>query len=427
MAGAVRAIRARPPRTAAVLALGAALAAVLAVVSGSGGGSYSVTAEFSEVNGLVEGAPVEVAGIRVGKVESIGLGADGLPRVAMSVSDRYPLHRGASADLRVASASGEQNAFVELSAGQGPGLPPGTTLQAPAGSEPVTVADVLSTFNSGTRENVHAALAGLDATLTGQGGDLAALLRNAPVALGNTAEATRQVDSDRVALRSLVESGGRVAGALASSRDALGTAADRLASVLAVTAGRQRELAQAAARLPAGLRSPTVALNRLDGSIGTLRALVGNARPAVERLVPFARALRPAMAAARPTLDQAAHLATAAPAELRKTQPLLKKAIPTLRRLAPTLRSATPILNQARVRTPDFFSFFSNWADFTSVYDANGHAARVGLVLPPAPDNVIDGSDSGAGQLAAPFVRTPGVLEGDPWANFRRSFLGGRR
>jgi hypothetical protein len=98
---------------------------------------------------------------------------------------------------------------------------------------------------------------------------------------------------------------------------------------------------------------------------------------------------------------------------------------PTLRTLDPVLRSAAPILDEARVRTPDFFSFFANWADFTSVYDANGHAARVGLVLPPAPDNVIDGSDNGAGSLAAPFVRTPGVLEGEPWDSYRDSFLSG--
>src|SRR4029077_10671470 len=133
------------------------------------------------------------------------------------------------------------------------------------------------------------------------------------------------------------------------------------------------------------------------------------------------------MAAARPTLGEAAHLVGEAPAELTRAQPLADAAIPALRRLAPVLRSARPILNQARVRTPDFFSFFSNWADFTSVYDANGHAARVGLVLPPAPDNVIDGSNPGAGQLEAPFVRTPGVLEGDPWKRFRKSFLGRHR
>ena len=106
----------------------ALIATVLAVVLASGPGTYSVTAEFSEVNGLVEGAPVEVAGLRVGRVESIGLGGDGLPRVGMTVSDAYPLHSGASADLRVASASGasrsrSSSTEIRRTAGSGSAAP----------------------------------------------------------------------------------------------------------------------------------------------------------------------------------------------------------------------------------------------------------------------------------------------------------------
>src|SRR6478672_6078395 len=118
MAALVRELRAHPARAAALAALVMGAAAVLAAVSSSGPGDYEVNARFAEVNGLVEGAPVEVAGLRVGRVDSIGLGSDGLPRVGLRVSDDYPLHSGASADLRVASASGESNAFVELSAGK---------------------------------------------------------------------------------------------------------------------------------------------------------------------------------------------------------------------------------------------------------------------------------------------------------------------
>jgi hypothetical protein len=83
--------------------------------------------------------------------------------------------------------------------------------------------------------------------------------------------------------------------------------------------------------------------------------------------------------------------------------------------MAPVLLRATPMLEEARARLPDFFSFFSNWADFTANYDANGHAARVGLVFTPPPLNTIGPSDDRAGQLRAPFLRTPGALEGEPW------------
>ena len=92
--------------------------------------------------------------------------------------------------------------------------------------------------------------------------------------------------------------------------------------------------------------------------------------------------------------------------------------------LAPVLRTANPMLDQARVRLPDVFAFFANWADFTSDYDANGHGARIGLVYSPAPTDPVGPSDSRPGYLDAPFTRTPGVLEAEPWTDFESSFVG---
>ena len=74
---------------------------------------------------------------------------------------------------------------------------------------------------------------------------------------------------------------------------------------------------------------------------------------------------------------------------------------------------------------PDFFSFFSNWADFTSNYDANGHGARVGIVLPPTSARRLAPDTNGAGQLAPPYLRTPGALEGAPWRDYAKSFVAG--
>jgi hypothetical protein len=118
-------------------------------------------------------------------------------------------------------------------------------------------------------------------------------------------------------------------------------------------------------------------------------------------------------------------LVTSAPADVRALNPLVGR----LRAVLPVLRSDTrsvnPILDQLRVRLPDVFSFFANWADFTADYDANGHAARVGLVFTPAPNNVIGPCSSGAGSLSVPFLRAPGAAGGQPWRNFASSFIGG--
>jgi phospholipid/cholesterol/gamma-HCH transport system substrate-binding protein len=394
------------------------------VLTRSGDGRYRVDAVFDDVNGLVSGGDVKAAGIDVGKVDSIELGRDGLPHVTMSIDDDYRLLRGATADLRSGSAAGQVNRFITLTQGKGPRLSGGSTIGIASTDQPVEVDAILSSLDAKTRADVRRTLAGIDLSTRGTGDEMAASMRHSAAALGNTADAVGQIDADGEALRTLVSSGRDLVETLAADRESLGSTAERLSSTLHLTAGRQQELARSAELLPGSLDAPETALDHLDSSIPDLRNLVASARPGVRRLVPFSKALRPALAQARPALRDAAGLIGGAPARLRSLRPVLNQAKPTLAVANPALRSAGPILDETRVRTPDFFSFFSNWADFTSVYDANGHAARVGVVLGTAPTNVIDGSDSGAGHLAAPFVRTPGVLEGEPWSDYRDSFIG---
>jgi hypothetical protein len=136
--------------------------------------------------------------------------------------------------------------------------------------------------------------------------------------------------------------------------------------------------------------------------------------------------LRDALTTARPTLRRAATLARIAPGAAERFEPVLHAVGPLLALMTPVLTRLGPMLDQLRVRLPDAFSFFANWADFTSNYDANGHGARVvGIVLPPAPTNVLSPSSNGPGQLKPPYLRTPGSLEGQPWSDYWKSFVAG--
>src|SRR4051794_36623234 len=114
MATALQRIRAHPARAVAVLALAGGAAVLALLLAGGGGSNYRVTAVFDHVEGLVPGADVEAAGVPVGSVESIAVGSDGLPHVTLSVNGDFRLRRGAVADLRALSASGEVNRFVSL-------------------------------------------------------------------------------------------------------------------------------------------------------------------------------------------------------------------------------------------------------------------------------------------------------------------------
>lgn len=409
-------------RLLGLLAAGVALALVLWPHAG---GSYRVTAVFGDVRGLVRGADVRAGGVRVGRVESIRLGADGLPRVRLSVSRSYVLRQGARAAVRVASLSSEWNDYVSLTSGAGAPLHDGAVLGPRSTSSPVQVDEALQALGPRTRGELRAVLASVNSGTAGRGRDIARTLAAAGGTLRQMAALSGDVTADGAALRTVVADTGRVTGALVSRPGSLGASLESTAALIHVTAGREQSLRATLAALPAALGQARGALASGRAAVQPLRSLIAASRPGLPQLAPTARALVPVMQSARPALASASRLAGSAPSDLRALVPLLRDARPLLASLAPVLRESGPMLDQARVRLPDAFSFFANWADFTSNYDANGHAARVGVVLPPASTRVLAPDSNSAGQLKAPYLRTPGSLEGQPWEDYQKSFVAG--
>jgi len=407
----------------------AGLVAVAALVTLliRGGGSTEIVARFDQTHGLVTGAEVRAGGFHVGKVTAIELGSDRRPRATLRLDDGFRPRAGTTAAVRLFSLAGEVNRYVDLTAGSGAPLRDGDTIPAARTDAPVELDQVLSTLDPRTRADVRGVLDGLERSTDGRGPDLGAALAHSADAVGETAELLAGIRGDGDALGDLVRQSRTVVGALARDPDAPGAAIDALAGTLDVTAARRRQLADGLRNLPAGLRSPRLALDRTATAIADLRAVVADARPAIRALIPFSARLRPALTTARPALAQAERLTRSGPADLRALRPLLRTATPVLNQLTPVLRAANPMLDQIRVRLPDVFAFFANWADFTSNYDANGHAARIGLVFAPPPLTERGPSDTTPGHLVAPFTRTPGVLEGEPWKGFEDSFVGSER
>jgi len=411
-------------RVVAPVALLAALAAVVALWSPWSGGATRVVAVFDQVHGLVEGGEVRAGGVRVGEVERIRL-VDERPEVTLRLDDGYRLRRGATADLRLASMAGETNRYVALSAGEGPLLDDGARLGVARTDQPVEVDEVLGTLDPATRREVRGLLRGVAGATRGRGADIDAALRRSARALRGTADLLADVGADGIALRDLVRSSRRLTTALAADAGAAPASADELARLLGDTAAEQEALTASVRTLPAGLRAPRRALGRLRTMVPDLRALARALRPGARELRGAAPELRALLGGARGTLREARALTATAPRDLRAVSVLLPTARRLLPRLDSALRQAGPMLDDTRARTPDFFSFFANWADFTSNYDANGHAARVGLVFPPASLNETGPDDDRPGHLAAPFLRTPGAVNGEPWRDYRDSFVAG--
>ena len=79
-----------------------------------GASGYIVYADFTTVGGLKEGAGVEIAGVRIGRVEKISL-IDYQARVAMRIDKGVELQEDAIASIKTKGLIGER--YMQLSPG----------------------------------------------------------------------------------------------------------------------------------------------------------------------------------------------------------------------------------------------------------------------------------------------------------------------
>jgi phospholipid/cholesterol/gamma-HCH transport system substrate-binding protein len=136
---------------------------------------YTVHAIFSNANGLRPDSLVRIAGVNVGKVESVGpvagckLGGSlqntagtttqqcTAADVTMTIDDSgLPIHKDATFALRPRIFL-EGNFFVDVSPGtpEAPVAPSGYTFPIEQGTEPVQFDQVLTSLQSGTRQNLQ--------------------------------------------------------------------------------------------------------------------------------------------------------------------------------------------------------------------------------------------------------------------------------
>lgn len=404
---------------------------LLLVVGRSTGGGFELKAEFDDARGLIPGGEVRAGAINVGKVTAVEFNEDFVPEATMEVNDDFTLHEGASADIRLGSNVGAVNRTIELTQGDTskPELEEGTVLAAEETEQPVNFDQAVDILNPETRANIKRFLGGLDAALKGRGKDFDRTLQHSSEALNETASLLAQVNRDGAALRTLVGEGERVVSALASSPRDVGEAAERTALLLQTTGNRQAELAQSVQLLGPALARGRETLDELAQATPNLLTLVRGLDPAVDELGPLARILPGATDALGPFLDETRKLVEGGPRDLRRLLPIVQAAEPVVSKLTPVAERANALGQELRVFIPETVGFFQNFGATVGSYDAVGHqittAAGSGQTLPPSTAGATIGPDEcGPGLLDLPYVRVPGTLECDPWANFEDSFIG---
>ena len=133
--------------------------------------SYRFTVEFSQAVNLGNQADVEIAGVPIGKVVSVGLDRrTGLNRAVIEIESRYaPRPANTRAILRQKTLLGET--FVQLTLGNEKGrmLPDGGTLPQAQVSPTVQLDQILSTFDPATRHAFESWIEQEGIALTGRG------------------------------------------------------------------------------------------------------------------------------------------------------------------------------------------------------------------------------------------------------------------
>jgi phospholipid/cholesterol/gamma-HCH transport system substrate-binding protein len=303
---------------------------------------YHFTAYFRNANNLKPNSVVRIAGVEVGKVDSVSP-ADpktGAAKVDMEIEDKgLPIHKDAQAKVRPRIFL-EGNMFVDLQPGtpESPILKSGGSIPPSQTASPVQFEEVLRVLQRDTRSDLQTLLKEFSKGLDGGGAE--AFNRSIPYwtpaykygSLANDATLGEQPHD----LSKLVRAQAKVFGSLSADQKSLGDLVTNLNTTFAAFASRDQSLRAAIPALDNVIKVGSPALKSLNDTLPSLRRFARTALPA-------AKSSLPTIEQSMPWVTQARRLVSKA--ELRGLVADLRPTIPALARLN---ANTVPFLEQSR-------------------------------------------------------------------------------
>jgi phospholipid/cholesterol/gamma-HCH transport system substrate-binding protein len=265
---------------------------------------YQIEVEFTDAKGLdrVDEPGAAVAGALVGRVTGTRY-EDGVAVATLSLEPdvRGKVFADATAELRPASAI--QNLIVNIDPGDPSAGPLAEDARIPSGRTTAFVAidELTSVLDADTRAYAQILIGELDRGLDGRAADLRGALRELSAVTGEAGPIARGLATRRHLLTRLVDDLDTVTATLADRSVELGNAVAAGSDTLAVTASRERELAEATRLL-----GPV--LEEADRSLAAGSDLADILVPALDRIIPSAGGLGEASAKLAAMLPRAAQL-----------------------------------------------------------------------------------------------------------------------
>jgi virulence factor Mce-like protein len=307
------------------------------------GHPYKVQAVFKTANNIKPNSPVRIAGVEVGKVKKVEPVEGNAGSTTLTIQlkkEALPLHKDTTMKIRPRTFL-EGNYFVDIQPGSpsSPVLQSGQILPTSQTSAPVQFGDVLSALQSDTRADLKTLLKEYSTGVSGQGAKgFNDMLKNGPKAFSSTAQVNDALlgEDPTKDLQRVLKGQARTFGALNEDEEALKGLVTSFNRTAGAFASQDAALEASVPALRDVLRVGSPALASLNNALPTVRVFSREALPGV-------RSSAPTLKEALPFIRQARLLV--GPNELQGLAAQLRRSIPNL---AHFNRAAIPLLSQAR-------------------------------------------------------------------------------
>src|SRR4051794_6151886 len=294
-----------------------AAALLLATAASDGGGTpYRVRAIFNNAFSVIPGEDVKIAGVKVGKIESLDVTDDQKAAVVLRIDEPGfgDFRKDATCTIRPQSLIGEK--FVECTPTQtrpsGAQLPPLLSedpdhkgqylLPSTQTRRPVDIDLLNNILRLPYRQRLSIILNELGTGLAGRGQDLNEVIRNANPALKETDKVLKLLANQNKVLRQLATDSDTVLAPLARERNHVAGFIDSAGKVAQATAEERGAFEENLKRLPVFLRElkPTmIRLGALSDEMSPVLEDLGAQAPNINRFIlslgPFANSATPSL------------------------------------------------------------------------------------------------------------------------------------
>jgi len=322
--------------------------------------THTVSVALPNAANLGRHDPVRIGGRRVGQIVSVSTSRTAA-RLTLELDDSvWPLRGGTSALPRARSALGQS--YLALRPGRGAGvIPEDGSIGPAADADPVSLDEILTTFDPKVRARAQALLGQLGSGVAARGPQVSETLALAPGLLTDLADVAADVNRPGEPLGRLVDGAGTAVSAAHPAADEFARGLRPEADVLATVPDERRAVRGALRVAPDAMRHVTRDLEPVTGLLTELNELARDSRPLLD-------------VAPRSLRQTAALLPVAGPGLAALDRPLrrLVRAIPPTMTLLRTFSPvATPAINtlangagafaDVSSRTCDLRRFLTNW------------------------------------------------------------------